>query len=178
MTLFDSIAQSIATFEGFYQAGSVAQRNKNPGNLRVGAPADSRGYTIFPDAGAGWTALVADIAAKFRKYPNYTFLGFFERYAPSSDSNDPFNYASYVVSRANSELGTAYTLDTTLADAAAGNIATSGGTGSGDIAVPGDGIQPGEIDLSAIDWNPPPPAVIAIGAGLVVLAIATNTRRR
>ncbi len=56
--LVDSLAEAIATFEGFFRSGSLAARNHNPGNLRSwGNLPTSGGYAVFPTLGAGWAAL-------------------------------------------------------------------------------------------------------------------------
>src|SRR5271157_4273547 len=56
----DDLAQAIARMEGFNVAGSVAQRDNNPGNLRSGPGqigTDAGGYAIFPDVTTGYAAL-------------------------------------------------------------------------------------------------------------------------
>ena len=59
MALIDQLAQAIAQMEGFNVAGSVAQRNNNPGNLTASpyATGNVGGYSVFPDAQTGWDAL-------------------------------------------------------------------------------------------------------------------------
>jgi hypothetical protein len=98
------LAQAIASFEGFDKAGSVAQRNNNPGNLRAGpgqTGTDKNGYAIFPDLNTGWSAL-HDLIQK-RSGDNLTLQEFFggkkgvyPGYAPAADKNDPANYAATV----------------------------------------------------------------------------------
>lgn len=63
MPALSQFAAAIAQAEGFNVAGSRPQRNNNPGDLTSwpGVPADSGGYSIFPDAQSGWNALEQDL---------------------------------------------------------------------------------------------------------------------
>jgi hypothetical protein len=61
-----TLLQAIAKQEGFYQPGTLAQRNHNPGNIISGSFANSHGaigfrsgYATFPDDATGWAALRA-----------------------------------------------------------------------------------------------------------------------
>jgi hypothetical protein len=102
MSLVDSLAQGIARFEGFYTAGSLAQRNHNPGNLRSwGTNPVSGGYAVFPDDAAGWDALKRQIQININRGLNlYEFFagkgGVYSGYAPSTDNNQPIHYAQTV----------------------------------------------------------------------------------
>lgn len=104
MSFTTSLAQAIARFEGFFTAGSVAQRNHNPGNLRAGPGAigtDSRGYAIFPDDATGWAALEHQVDLNIgRGLTLEEFFGgkagVYPGYAPAADSNQPAQYASTV----------------------------------------------------------------------------------
>lgn len=55
------LAEAIAWAEGFYTAGSVPQRNNNPGDLKISSVAsvgaDKSGHLIFKTAEDGWRAL-------------------------------------------------------------------------------------------------------------------------
>lgn len=64
MPALSQFAAAIANAEGFNSPGSRPQRNNNPGDLRnwPGVPADSAGYSIFPNPQAGWNALEQDLA--------------------------------------------------------------------------------------------------------------------
>lgn len=89
MDPIESIARAIAQFEGFYNPGSRAQRNNNPGNLRyAGQPgaigADSAGYAIFPTAEAGWQALRRQIQLDASR--GLTLEQFIRKYAPPSEN--------------------------------------------------------------------------------------------
>lgn len=107
------LAQAIATFEGFDKAGSVAQRNNNPGNLRSGpgqTGTDKNGYAIFPDLNTGWAAL-HDLIQK-RSGDDLTLQEFFggkkgvyPGYAPAGDRNDPATYAATVAGQLGVEPG-------------------------------------------------------------------------
>jgi hypothetical protein len=99
-----SLASSIARFEGYGVAGSVAQRNNNPGNLRAGpgqTGTDANGYAIFPDAATGYAALDNQIDLNINRglTLNQFFAGepgVYAGYAPSADSNNPTQYAATV----------------------------------------------------------------------------------
>jgi len=100
--------------EGFYQAGSIAQRNNNPGNLRsgTGQVGTAGGFAVFPDAETGWAALVHQVYLNIERglslftffggerYENGSVIpGGYPGYAPSGDSNNPNQYANFVASQ-------------------------------------------------------------------------------
>lgn len=113
----DSIADSIATMEGFYKAGTLPQKNANPGDIRIwkdkmGPYPQSDGYVDFnawavtrgqsgEQAGVneGWRVLKVLVGnyidGKYTK-SDPTFVEMFSVYAPSSDANNPNAYAEYV----------------------------------------------------------------------------------
>lgn len=100
-------AKAIQEFEGWYP-GSRSQVNNNPGNLRFvrqdGAIPDMNGYAIFSTYNDGWNALVCQLRrachGQSRVYKaNMTLLDFFEKYAPSSDGNNPWRYTQFVAKR-------------------------------------------------------------------------------
>lgn len=75
------IAACMMHVEGYYSTKSLAFRNKNPGNIEViGKPGVFR---VYPDALAGYLALVQDIAANAGK-PLSAFLS---KYAPPNENN-------------------------------------------------------------------------------------------
>lgn len=99
---------AIQDYEGYFK-GSRSYRNNNPGNLRFEAQPgtngkDAQGFAIYTTYQAGWISLVTMISnaasGKSSVYqPSMTILQFFDKYAPSSDSNDPHAYALYVAKR-------------------------------------------------------------------------------
>lgn len=89
---------------GSYPKGSASFRNSNPGNLkyvgqREATGKDERGFAIFPDYSAGLRALQFDIGLKLGRNPDWNFEDFFSVYAPSTDNNDPFQYARVVAKK-------------------------------------------------------------------------------
>lgn len=106
MELIDSLAQSIATMEGFFKPNTIAQRNNNPGNLRSwGANPVKNGYAVFSSAEEGWAALRKQIQLNVNRGLTLEEFfggkpGVYPGYAPSADSNDPANYARFVAGRA------------------------------------------------------------------------------
>ena len=112
-SLLKPFCQAIAIYEGADVVGARPYRNGNPGDLRwpYGAPypwgatgVDGGEFLIFPDCATGFAALEAMVtrAAKgqSRVYkPSMTLVEFFDVYAPSSDSNNPNAYASWVAER-------------------------------------------------------------------------------
>lgn len=83
---------------------SKSYRNNNPGNIRFGKWAASRG-AVEVDGFAKWATPIEGTAALLallagNGYRNLNLVGVFERYAPSSDNNRPREYAAYVAQRA------------------------------------------------------------------------------
>jgi hypothetical protein len=83
---------------------SKSFRNNNPGNIRSGKWAASRGATDnegfakWATAIEGTSALLALLAGS--GYRNLNLIQAFQRYAPSSDNNLPREYAGWVIQRA------------------------------------------------------------------------------
>jgi hypothetical protein len=102
MASVDDLAQAIARFEGFYQPNSLAARNNNPGNLRSwGSYPVVNGYVKFPDVATGWGALKVQVLKNIDRGLSLNEFfggkpGVYSGYAPSSDANDPANYARTV----------------------------------------------------------------------------------
>ena len=102
MSLVESIAQAIATMEGFFNSGSLAQRNNNPGNLRSwGSAPIVGGYAQFATPEDGWNALYSQVNTNIGRGLNlYEFFGgkpgIYPGYAPSADQNHPIQYAQFV----------------------------------------------------------------------------------
>jgi hypothetical protein len=105
-------AKAIQTHEGYY-VGSRSYRNNNPANFKVGSKltsfmvslgatgVDSGGFCIFSSYEIGFNALVeflkmacTDRLISYRG--NMTLAEFFAVYAPSSDNNNPLEYAKAV----------------------------------------------------------------------------------
>jgi len=105
MSLTDDLARAIATFEGYFQPGTIAQRNNNPGNLRRWGNLPVRdGYAVFPTPEAGWEALRRQVELNVARGLSLREFfagkpGVYPGYAPSSDANDPERYAEFVASR-------------------------------------------------------------------------------
>ena len=82
---------------------SRSYRTNNPGNLRFGKFAqnhgavDADGYAKFPTAIEGTAAMLELLAGGM--YRNLDLVRAFQRYAPSSDNNNPEAYARFVSSR-------------------------------------------------------------------------------
>lgn len=100
--LVRGISLAIARMEGFYKAGSLAQKNNNPGNLRSwGDRPVVKGYAKFPSVEDGFAALRRQIELLIgRGLTMYEFFGgkrgVYPGYAPSGDGNKPKEYAEFV----------------------------------------------------------------------------------
>lgn len=102
--LISSLSSAIAKFEGYFNPGTVAARNNNPGNLRSGPRAigtDAHGYAIYQTVADGWADLQDQIQRNVGR--GLTLAEFFggkpgvyAGYAPAADSNNPNGYASFV----------------------------------------------------------------------------------
>lgn len=104
-------AAAIAQAEGFNVAGSLPQRNNNPGDLRgwPGVPSDASGYSVFPSAQAGWDALEAQLnrirSGVDRYYsPSMTFAQMGAIYA-GGDSSWAENVTAYLGTTPNAMIG-------------------------------------------------------------------------
>lgn len=118
MNKIQQFAEAQARHEGFYIKGSVAKRNRNPGNLVYGPLAQSFGSTtfwthpktkhdfaIFPTVEQGWQALYRLIenaaTGKSKVYhPEMTILEYASKYAPVRDEKGKLipnhNYANSI----------------------------------------------------------------------------------
>jgi hypothetical protein len=101
-------ALAIKKHEGFFP-GSASYRNNNPGNFRCsnlvmgefGAKECVNNLAVFASYDEGWKALqqflIYACTGELRSYkPTMTLLDFYKVYAPSSDNNNPLNYATCV----------------------------------------------------------------------------------
>lgn len=130
--LVDAMAEAMAREEGFYVAGSIAEQNKNPGNLRTWGtmPISAGGYAKFPTVGAGWEALKRQITINiwgngpkdiyplrasrpmsFREFfagqrqpDGVVERGGYSGYSPAADKNNPDGYAKFVYGRVHAAL--------------------------------------------------------------------------
>lgn len=81
-------------------------RNNNPGNVKQGGATpwngqvgtDNLGHAIFDSVENGLRALTIDLVNKQRLHNLYTLQDIFEYYAPTSDGNNPTEYAQTVAS--------------------------------------------------------------------------------
>ena len=105
--MLDKFCLAIRDNEG--APGDASYRNNNPGNCRYnpdgylpkyGHVTESpAGFAVFPTYALGWLYLETMIAGKIHKHPNWSLLTFFESYAPTTDGNNPFVYATFVAKR-------------------------------------------------------------------------------
>lgn len=112
MDLVDKIAEAIARMEGYFQPGSLAQRNNNPGNLRSwGSRPIVGGYAKFETPEEGWAALKQQIRRNIDRGLNLLEFfsgkpGVYAGYSPAADRNDPVNYARFVARQAGIDVTT------------------------------------------------------------------------
>ncbi len=87
------LARAIQQHEGFYP-GSISYDNNNPGNLQSWSTqiGTSRGFAVFPTYEVGYNALRSLLRASCDN--SWTLLQLMNSYAPASDNNDPYGYAS------------------------------------------------------------------------------------
>lgn len=108
MNRIEDWAKAIQKHEGWFP-GSASQRNNNPGNFRCsslvmgefGATKCVNNLAVFPTYEKGWEALkqflIYACTDQLKSYKStMTLLEFYGKYAPSSDNNNPLNYASAV----------------------------------------------------------------------------------
>jgi len=160
MNFIDALARAIATFEGYFRPGTVANRNNNPGNLRAGPRAvgkDDRGYAVYRTPEDGWEDLRRQIRLNIER--GLTLREFFggrpgvyPGYAPAADRNQPEVYASWVGKR----LG--IPLDRPLAEFAGGPSMPE---------LPELPTLPGEAGVSV------PAVALAIALAAVILLVLT-----
>lgn len=109
----ENFAFAIRDFEGV--PGDLNYRNNNPGNFKCspvgylpkyGDVKCKNGFAVFPTYALGWEYLRASIKHRAFKYPTWTILDFCENYAPSSDNNNPNNYAAFIAKRCGVSINT------------------------------------------------------------------------
>jgi hypothetical protein len=87
---------------------NINYKQNNPGNCRcspVGyAPMYGNvrcvnNFSFFPTYELGWLYLQNLVHFRIHAHPDWTFLDFFNNYAPTGDQNDPHTYANFVAKR-------------------------------------------------------------------------------
>lgn len=89
--------------------GTVAWRCNNPGNLKYGIFAekynaigkDYGGHAVFPTIDHGTLAHYMLLFGEKSVYYNMTLISAINRYAPTSDGNDPSKYANFLSKKLN-----------------------------------------------------------------------------
>jgi hypothetical protein len=101
MGLIDSLANAIATAEGFFVNGSLPQRNNNPGDLRAAPwltnPILSNGFWTAATLGAGIAGLQHQLALDIAR--GWTLKQLIYAWAPPTDNNKTDVYLSETVRR-------------------------------------------------------------------------------
>jgi murein DD-endopeptidase MepM/ murein hydrolase activator NlpD len=108
MNKIEDWANAAKKHEGWY-LGSASYRNNNPGNFRcsalvmgeLGATKCVNNLAVFPNYETGFNALKTFLTYactdQLRSYKStMTLLDFYKVYAPSSDNNNPLNYATII----------------------------------------------------------------------------------
>ena len=130
MNRIEDWALAIKKHEGYFP-GSASYRNNNPGNFRCsslvmgefGATKCVNNLAVFSTYEKGWAALkqflVYACTNKLKSYKaDMTLLEFYQKYAPSSDNNNPMNYASAVAKdlgvTINTQIGDLYEDESTI----------------------------------------------------------------
>jgi hypothetical protein len=116
----EAVADAITVYEGF-KPGTRSYSNRNPGNLRLREMnCDDKGYTVFTDLCAGYSALLRELKSKFTGQnshgitPTSTLQDLFVVYAPQADNNQPSAYAAFVAKYVSAALGRPITSDSRL----------------------------------------------------------------
>jgi hypothetical protein len=169
-----SLASAIARFEGYGVAGSVAQRNNNPGNLRAGPGqigTDPNGYAVFPDPATGYAALDNQIDLNINRglTLNQFFAGepgVYAGYAPSGDSNNPSQYAATVAGWMGIDP------NVPLSTLAGGSAPAAAGAAPGAVASDDAGASTDSGDDSAVTPDIGVPASVVVGGALALAGLA------
>lgn len=99
-------ATAIRDFEG--KPGTTSFINNNPGNFRCSTVGYKPKYgivrcigsfAVFPTYQQGWDYLLNSISNRVDEHREWTFLDFFNDYAPVSDNNPTKAYATFVAER-------------------------------------------------------------------------------
>jgi hypothetical protein len=115
MDPIEAVADAITKFEG-WRPGTLAYRNRNPGDLR-----DAYGnYRVFQTFAEGYSALLDDLRHKFLGRtrtglgPDSTLLDLFMKYAPPADNNPTQEYTNFVCDWVAKATGVSVTPETKL----------------------------------------------------------------
>lgn len=89
------------------EGGTIAWRYNNPGNLKFGpfakenhaVGAGDGGHSVFPTYQAGEMAMRNLLFTNARGYDTLPIIKMVEKYAPSSDGNNPGRYATFIAQR-------------------------------------------------------------------------------
>jgi hypothetical protein len=177
--LFDTVASTIQTVEGWFP-GSVSYRLNNPGNLlyagqpgAVPHPITSSDGTVhvfaeFPTVEAGQAALDNQIALDASR--GLSIAQFAQKYAPAQDSNDPASYAAQIAANAGLTVN-----DPLSAASNAGAVTPPPALDLSTLAsnVFTDTGQPSPIDLSGVASVSPVAWAALAGIGLLYYAVAS-----
>jgi len=174
-----SMANAIATEEGYGAPNSACTSINNPGCLRAGpgqTGTSAQGFAIFPDPATGYAALDNQIQTNINLGLNMdTFFagkpGVYPGYAPSADSNNPTQYASFVASQLGVDPNTPLSQLQASYDAG-GSVATSGPPAILDLTSASGSSDTGDSGDSSgtTDYTP-----YLVAAGVMALAVAIAT---
>jgi hypothetical protein len=105
----DTLADAIASMEGFFTPGTIAANNNNPGNLTASSLAvgNVNGYSVFANVQDGWDALYNQLdlyASRGMTLEQMvdTYLGCPGGVCPNTTmtaGNDPSSYLNYLTSQ-------------------------------------------------------------------------------
>lgn len=86
------LQKSIAICEGWFNEGTLARRNNNPGNLKAGGKVDSQRHTIYPNVTQGY---LAHLSLLQRRYWKMTPKEMNKRYATDPNWHKCVNFYYY-----------------------------------------------------------------------------------
>ncbi|MCP4265553.1 MAG: glucosaminidase domain-containing protein [Candidatus Brocadiaceae bacterium] len=86
------LQKSIAICEGWFNEGSLARRNNNPGNLKAGGKVDSQRHTIYSSVTQGY---LAHLSLLQRRYWKMTPKQMNKRYATDPNWHKCVNFYYY-----------------------------------------------------------------------------------
>jgi len=168
-----SVAQAIATAEGYGVSGAIPTKANNPGDLKLGDQGYGtiNGITVFPSASAGWSALESQIGliSSGKSQAGYSTDMSISQVGQLYSGGDS-NWAKNVAAA----LGVS--TDTTFSSVASGSPVQTASTASTPSVAVDDGTD--SFDLSSMLSEVPGGASTAvltaagIGVGLALLAFS------